>query len=378
MSHNRDYQICSRCILDTSDYPDISFDINGVCDICIVHDSLLNKNVFKGAEGWEKLQEQLAIIKNKAQNRKYDCLLGISGGVDSSYLLYLLKEWNLRPLVVHVDSGWNSDISVKNIETLLKSLQLDLFTYVINWEEIKDIQLSFFKASVLDIDLPFDNIYVAVLYKIAAKHKIKHIITGHNFTTEGYLPPNFNHYKLDTLNLKDIHKKYGNIRHRSYPIIGPIKHWYYRNILKIKIVFPLNYIDYNKSEVKDFLERNFKWKDYGGKHYENIFTRFYQGYILPTKFNVDKRKGHMTSLICSGQITRDEAINEIKSSPYKDPVLLQRDKEFFIKKLDLTEDSFEQIMNNPIRLHTHYKSYINLFQKLRPLKTFFKKFIRQH
>jgi N-acetyl sugar amidotransferase len=370
----RKYQMCVRCILDTNDYPDILFDEDGICNICHTYDMLVSKTVYRGVAAEHKIIELIYTIKKaKKNNTPYDCLLGISGGSDSSYLAYLAKKWGLNPLMIHVDNGWNSERAVGNIEKVVKKLSLDLYTYVINWEDMKDMHLSFLKASVVDIELPFDNTYIAALYEVARKFKLKHILLGENIVTEGWLPPNFNHYKMDSMNIRAIHKKFGQNKITNFPVFGIVRGFFYNEILKIKIHSPLNYIDKKNTEIKEFLKNEFEWHDYPYKHFENIFTRFYQGYILPQKFGVDKRKSHLSTLICAGQITKENALEEIKTQFYN-PGMIEKDKEFVLKKLGITCAEFESIMNLPVRKHTDYKSYINIFKKLRFFIKLFRRF----
>jgi N-acetyl sugar amidotransferase len=359
--------MCSKCLYTNADYPEIEFDHEGVCSICHIYEKLQSRTVFKNELGQQKLDELLHKIKNAGRKNKYDCIVGVSGGVDSSYLAYLSKEWGLKPLIVHVDNGWNSELAIKNIENILNKLDLNLDTHVIQWEDMRDIQLAFFKASVIDIDLPFDNAFMALLYKIAQKHNIKYILSGHNTVTEGWMPPSFTHYKLDTINIKAIHKRYGTKKVKKFALINPLKKWYYSKVVGIKMVAPLDLVKYNKSEVKDFLMYKLDWKDYGGKHYENIFTKFYQGYLLPEKFKIDKRKAHLSTLICSGQMDKKEALLELKNPPYKEEEL-KDDKAYFIKKMKITEDEFETIMALPVKSHTDFPSYINIINKLRKIK----------
>lgn len=368
------YQVCTKCILDTNDYPDIIFDDKGVCDICYTYDDLAARTIFKGVKGEEKLNQLIANIKAAGQGNTYDCIVGISGGVDSTYVAYLSKKWGLRPLVLHVDNGWNAELAVMNIENIVKKLDYDLYTEVLNWEQMKDLQLSFIKASVIDIDVPFDNAFMAVLYKLADKHKIKYILSGHNTETEGYLPPNWVHFKYDTLNIKDIHKRFGTVSIKGFPLIGIFRMWYYIKFKKIQMVTPLNYIDYNKDKVKKFIIEELSWRDYGGKHYENIFTRFYQGYILMKKFGVNKRKSHLSTLVCSGQISRDEALLE-NEKPVYDEQQLRVDTDFFLKKFRITQPEFDTILNSPVKKHTDYKSYMNVYAKLRPYYRVIKKLL---
>jgi N-acetyl sugar amidotransferase len=368
-----DYQVCSRCILDTNDYPAITFDDKGVCSVCHIYDDLARKTVKRGDSAVSAIDAMLLEIKSKGKNNEYDCLIGVSGGVDSTYLAWKAKEWGLRPLILHVDNGWNTELSVMNIENLVKKLGFDLFTYVIDWNEIRDLQLSYMKASVLDIDIPTDNAYAAAIFKIANEKNIKYIITGHNTVTEGWLPPTFTHFKYDIINMKAIHKKFGSVPLKTFPYLGVTKGWYYMKIKGLKTYSPLNWIDYDKGAVKKFIQEELGWRDYGGKHYENIFTRFYQGYILYKKFGVDKRKSHMSTLICSGQITRDEALEEIKKNPYPSEELLQEDREYLIKKLGINEAEFERLMALPVKQHTDYPSILHWYDRLRPYVRLFRK-----
>jgi N-acetyl sugar amidotransferase len=362
----QDYQVCSRCILDTNDYPAITFDEHGVCSVCHIYDDMAKRTVKRGSEAEKALGDMLAEIKSWGKNREYDCLIGVSGGVDSTYLSYKAKEWGLRPLILHVDNGWNTELSVMNIENLVKKLGFDLFTYVIDWNEIKDLQLAYMKASVLDIDVPTDNAYAAAVFKIANDKGIKYILTGHNTVTEGWLPPTFTHFKYDIINMKAIHKKFGKVPLKTFPYLGVTRGWYLMKIKGLKTFAPLNWIDYEKSAVKMFIQQELGWRDYGGKHYENIFTRFYQGFILYKKFGVDKRKSHLSTLICSGQIKREDALEEIKKNPYPSEELLQEDREYLIKKLGITADEFESIMALPVKAHTDYPSILHWYDRLRP------------
>lgn len=359
---------CIKCLYNSTNYPGIQLDEKGVCDVCDIYEKM-NEKLVHGEEATRRLEKLVAEIKLSGKNKKYDSIVGVSGGVDSSYIAYLAKKWGLKPLVIHIDNGWNSELAVGNIERLLDKLDFDLYTEVLDWDQMKDLQKAFFKASVLDIDLPFDNAFMAVLYQLASKFGIKYIISGHNTVTEGWMPDNFCHYKLDTINIKDIHKKFGTTSIRKFPLIGPLRVWYYQKIKKIEFVSPLDLVEYNKEKVKQFLQDEFDWRDYGGKHYENIFTKFYQGYILPEKFKVDKRISHQSTLICSGQVTREQALEELKKAPY-DSEELKKDKQFFIKKLGLNEIDFEEIMSSPPVLHRAYKSYMNVFSVLSKIKQF--------
>lgn len=373
---SKKYQQCTKCIMDTVGDERIFFDEKGICNYCYKWERRAKNFMYHGEEAQQKLKELVHKIKSDGKGNDYDCIMGVSGGTDSTYLAYQTKLLGLRPLVVHFDNGWNSELSVKNIENIVHRLNLDLYTYVINWDEFKDIQLSYLKASVLDIEFPTDHAIVATLYKLAGKNKIKYILSGFNIATEGILPESWRWTKMDLLNLKSIHKRYGSVKLKTFPTIGFWKGIYFQIIKKIEIIQLLNYLDYNKNRAKQTITKELGWKDYGGKHYESIFTRFYQGYILPRKFNIDKRKAHLSSLICSGQMTKLDAIEEIKKDGYN-LELLKIDKEFVIKKFDLTEEEFEKIMALPVRSHLEFDSYVTshykwheiFFKILRPLRS---------
>ena len=347
--------VCNRCIMDSINDPDILINDDGVCNHCITFDFEFNK-LPKGINREKELESIITKIKLKGIGRKYDCLLGVSGGVDSSYLAYLCSIYGLRPLIIHFDNGWNSELSVLNIQNLLDKLGFDFETLVINWDEFKDLQLSYFKAGVVDLEFPTDHAILASMFKIAKKHKIKFVLSGHNVVTEGtYLPKSWVHSKLDYLNLKDIHKQYGSIKLKTYPYLSFIKRLYNFYNSQFEYIQLLNLVEYNKFEVKKKLVSELSWKDYGGKHFESIFTRFYQGYILPNKFNIDKRVFHYSCLVQSKQITREQAI-KLLQEPIYDINLLESDKKYVLKKLNFNEATFEDYMRAPIRKHNEFKS----------------------
>ncbi len=351
--------------------PNITFDNDGVCNYYYEYFEKEKKHVKKGQEGLNFYNNKIEEIKKVGKNNKYDCILGLSGGVDSSYLAYLAKKEGLRPLVVHFDNGWNSELAVKNIESIVSILGFDLYTYVINWEEFKDLQLAYLKASVIDIEVITDHAIVATLYQLAAKHKINYFLNGYNIVTEAILPNAWVFNKQDAENIKAIHKAYGTIPLKTFPLLTMAKKRYYSLVMKVESVTLLNYIDYQKEKVKELLIKELNWKDYGGKHYESVWTRFYQGYILPEKFNVDKRKAHLSTLICSGQLTKEQALEELKK-PICDAEQLEIDKEFVLKKLGLTEIDFNQLMQLTPRPHTEFKiestSYFEKYPIFKPLK----------
>ena len=343
---NKSIQICTNCVMDSHDDKLITFDSKGVCCHCQKYFKEEPFFVFKGKEGELKLAETIEKIKEDGKGKQYDVIMGLSGGVDSTYLALKCKEWGIRPLAVHFDNGWNSELAVKNIENIVRKLSLDLYTYVINWEEFRDLQIAYFKASVIDIEVPTDHAIFAAMYKLAGQNNIKYVMSGNNFVTESFLPESWIHNKFDEVNIKNIHKKYGSIPLTTFPFMDSKVRRYYIDIKGIKRVTPLNFLPYDKAEVKKEIQEKLDWKDYGGKHYESIFTRFYQGYILPTKFGVDKRKAHLSNLICSKQITKAEALEELKKPCYDNDQMLE-DKEFVLKKLGFSEAYFEELMKMP-------------------------------
>jgi N-acetyl sugar amidotransferase len=343
---NKSIQICTNCVMDSHDDKLITFDSKGVCCHCQKYFKEEPLFVFKGKEGELKLAETIEKIKEDGKGKQYDVIMGLSGGVDSTYLALKCKEWGIRPLAVHFDNGWNSELAVKNIENIVRKLSLDLYTYVINWEEFRDLQIAYFKASVIDIEVPTDHAIFAAMYKLAGQNNIKYVMSGNNFVTESFLPESWIHNKFDEVNIKSIHKKYGSIPLTTFPFMDSKVRRYYIDIKGIKRVTPLNFLPYDKAEVKKEIQEKLDWKDYGGKHYESIFTRFYQGYILPTKFGVDKRKAHLSNLICSKQITKAKALEELKKPCYDNDQMLE-DKEFVLKKLGFSEAYFDELMEMP-------------------------------
>jgi N-acetyl sugar amidotransferase len=342
-------KICSKCVLDTSTKL-ISFDENNVCNFCRQYDVEENILFQKSAkQREEELNKIIDKIKKEQQSNKYDCIVGISGGIDSTYLAHLAVKFGLKPLFVHFNNGWNTELAVQNINNLITKLNIDLYSYVINWEEFKDLQISYFKASVIDIEIPTDQLIFAVLFKLAKKYKIKYILEGYNFRTEFGLPMDWTfEHKFDIVNLKNIHKKFGTKKLNNFPTLSKSDFIIYNEIYKVNTIDLLNKIDYKYNEVIELLKKEYNYVPYLRKHYESIFTRFYQGYILPKKFNVDKRKAHLSTKIRSDIITREEALYQLSIPPY--PVEQQElDKAYVLKKWEMTEAEFNSIMNqNPI------------------------------
>ena len=361
--HQQPYRVCNKTIMDTSDI-NISFDKDGVSNHFYIYKNFKKKIYFKNPK--EIMMDSVKKIKSKRKKNQYDCILGISGGVDSSFLAhYACKVLGLKVLLLHIDTGWNSDIAVQNIKNLAKKLHLELHTYVLDWEVIKDLQRSFFLSGVPNLDIPQDHAFAACMYNEARKNNINYILSGGNMTTESILPNSYGYDSNDSIHLIDIHKKFGSLKLRNYPVFSLYKRFIYYPIIKsIKTFRPLDYIEYSKDKAKKILEDDYGWKSYGAKHCESRFTKFFQNHYLPTKFGFDKRKAHLSSLISCGQLSRDEAIKEIKK-PIYDENELHQDKEYFIKKLDFTQSEYENVMKAKPKFHSDYKSYKKLYDFLK-------------
>ena len=358
VNKGRDFQQCSLSLMDTIEDPDIRFDDNGICNYFKEYKQAEAQFVIPGAEGKMKFEGIVNKIIDAGKNRKYDCILGLSGGVDSTYLCWLAKQYNLRPLIVHFDNGWNSELAVSNIEQTISRLGFDLYTYVVDWPEFRELQLSYLKASVVDIEVLTDHAFMAVLYEQARKWNIKFVLAGMNIVTEQVLPKYWIYNKGDDVNIKDIQSKYGRTpvsRLKSYPFLNYTNKLYCERVLKMDVISPLNFIEYKYTDIKDLITQQLGWRDYGGKHYESVWTRFYQGYILPRKFHIDKRKAHYSNLIFSGQLTKSKAIN-LLAEPMYEQALLRQDVDFVLKKLGLEVDEFEKLMRLPRREHREFQT----------------------
>jgi len=342
--------------MDTTDSK-IIFDENGVCDHCNNFYSNIKPNWHPDEIGAKKLKEVVDKIKEDGKGKKYDCIIGLSGGVDSSYLAYYaVKVLGLRPLLFACDTGWNLNVAVNNVEKITKGLNIPLYTEIINWNEMRDLQLAFLKAQVPYQDLPQDHVIFASLYNYAIKNKIKYVLTGGNNSTECVREPNEWVYQNDIKMIKDIHKKYGKIKSKTLPLCGMFKaHIYYRYIKEMKVVKPLDLISYTKADAIETLKREFDWEPYANKHYESIFTRFYEGYWLIKKFGYDKRKCHFSSLILTEQLDRKEALDIISKPPYDEMQALE-DLEYVAKKLGITKEEFIELMNQPNKTYEDYKN----------------------
>jgi N-acetyl sugar amidotransferase len=370
-----DYRQCAISVMDTIADPNITFDEKGICNYYYEYKKAEEEGVIKGEAGRQRLQQIAAEIKAAGKDQTYDCIMGLSGGVDSTYVAYIAKQLGLRPLAVHFDNGWNSELSVMNIENIVSKLGFDLFTYVINWEEFRDLQLSYLKASVVDIEAITDHAIFATLYRIAGEKKIKYILSGTNVQTENTLPKSWIFPKTDHINIRSIHKAYGKVPLKTFPFMDAKVKRYYQKIKGIGSVSILSYVDYNKKAVKELIQKELGWRDYGGKHYESIWTRFYQGYILPHKFKIDKRKAHLSDLIFGGQITKEEALAELEKPIYDQPQL-KTDYEFVLKKFGLSETDFEALMKLPPRSHYEFdyeKPVDERYPILKPVKYIYRK-----
>lgn len=360
----RPYQMCTRCLMDTTD-PDIVFEANGLCNHCtnsIARQKLLLRT---DEAGQQELQTIVAQIKAEGAGKPYDCIIGVSGGVDSTYAAYIAKvKLGLRPLAIHLDNGWDSELAVSNIEKVLKLLGIDLDTHVLDWEEFKDLQVAFLRASVPDGEVPSDHAIGAAIYQVAARHGIRYSIGGGNIATESVLPTSWTYSISDWKYIQGVQAQCGTRPLKHYPHYSLTDMIYHTIVRRFTTIRVLNYVPYVKRDVVRFLEEELGWRYYGDKHYESIYTRFYQGYILPRKFNIDKRKAHLSSLIASGQRSREEALHEMQHNPYTDE-LQREDRIYAIKKLGLTEAEFDRIMTAPVKSYRDYPNYTATYQRLR-------------
>ena len=357
----RAYAICTNCIMDTSD-SNIRFDARGWCDYCNNYHQNILPSWHTDDTGAQQLAKAVEEIKRAGRSRDYDCVIGLSGGVDSSYVTYLAKEeLGLRPLLLHVDAGWNSQQAVNNIEKLVDGLGLDLHTEVVDWREMRDLQLAFFKAQVPHLDTPQDHAFFAGLYNFAAKHGVNYILTGANYSTECVREPLEWHYHASDLRqLKDIHRRFGSQPLKTFPMADIFTYkLYYRYLKGVRVVKPLNHVPYIKETAMQMLVDRFGWQRYAHKHYESRFTRFYEGYWLPTKFGYDKRRAHFSSLILTGKMTRAEALERV-SQPAYDADTIAHDFEYVATKLDIGVDALRELMRGPNRTYRDYQNSMPL------------------
>lgn len=366
----RAYRQCSVSVLDTHDDPHMRFDDEGRCHYYHDYRRAERESVRHGADGEAGLHRLVDEIRRDGRGKPYDCIMGVSGGVDSTYVAYLARHLGLRPLAVHFDNGWNSELAVNNIENVVGRLGIDLFTYVIDWDEFRDLQLAYLKASVVDIEVVSDHAIFATMYRLAGQRGIRHILSGTNVVTEHVLPRHWIYHKTDHVNIRAIHAAFGTAPLRTYPFMDWKVKKYYQLVRGVRSQSILNLVPYNKAHVKRLIQQELGWRDYGGKHYESVWTRFYQGYILPTKFGIDKRKAHLSNLIFAGQITKAEALEELRQ-PIYDPEMQRADLQFVLKKLELSAAEFDEIMARPPRPHTDFeveRALIARYPALRPFE----------
>lgn len=356
------YQICCTCVMDTTD-SEIVFDQKGVCDHCQSYFEKTLPNWHPDETGRKVLATMVDRIKTEGKGKDFDCIIGMSGGIDSSYLTYVATaQLGLRPLVFHVDAGWNSQIAVNNIERLIDGLGLDLFTEVIDWPEIRDLQLAFFKSGVPHIDVPQDHAFFATMYKFAEEHNVKYILTGANLSTECIRNPlEWMYYQSDAVQLRDIHRRFGTNPLRKYPVTSILWHKVWLPYVRgIKVLRPLNLVPYRKQEAMELLSQKFGWQPYPQKHFESRFTRFYESYWLPVRFGYDVRRVQFSSLILTGQMTREEALTRLEQLPY-DPETIEHDIEYVAAKLEIAPDELKSYMALPKKTYRDYASQRKLY-----------------
>jgi N-acetyl sugar amidotransferase len=366
------FRRCTRCVMDTTD-PEIVFDEQGRCNHCTGALLRLGKQLLADDARAEALNRLVETARAEGRGKPYDCIIGVSGGVDSCYTAIRTKELGLRPLAVHLDNGWNSELAVFNIKALLDRTGIDLVTHVINWEEFRDLQLSFLKASVANCEIPTDHAIFASLFRAARRFEVRFILTGSNLATESIMPSAWGHYNQDLRHLKALHRRFGSVPLETLPTLSLVDYVHFVVLRRIRQVPFLNFVTYDKAAAKERLARDFGWRDYGGKHYESVWTRFFQGYYLPQKFGFDKRKAHLSSMICFGSISREEALGEL-GKPIYDADLLKQDLRFVLKKFGLSSEAFDQIMRLPPKPATFYPSHHFLFHRMKTGKEIFRRF----
>ena len=353
-------KICKKCIYDER-VSSITFDEDGICNYCHQIDSLTKEYGTGQKKGEEEFKKIINAIKKDGKNKKYDCVIGVSGGTDSSYMLYLTKKWGLRPLAVHYDNTWNTAIATENIRKVLTALDIDLYTHVVDNKESDDIFKSFFYADVAEIEAATDLALAEVMYRAAWKYDVKYVLEGHSFVTEGITPVGRNYF--DGKYVESIHRKFGKLPIKSYPLMTFSRFVFWSTIAKIKKIRPFWYINYNKEDARAFLEKEYDWRYYGGHHLENRMTAFFHSIYAPKKFNSDFRNNTLSALVRTGKISRQEGLEE-----YSKPPLIEKDLvEYFKKRLDLSDEEYESVMKREPKSWTEYPTYKKRFELLRPL-----------
>jgi N-acetyl sugar amidotransferase len=368
------YQCCTKCIMDTTD-SEIFFDDEGICNHCYNFQFITRKKWFPNEDGARQWQAHVAAIKDAGRGQDYDCILGLSGGVDSSYLAIKAKEWGLRPLVMHVDAGWNSELAVANIEVLVKYCSYDLHTHVVDWEDMRDLHLAYLHAGISNQDVPQDHIFFSSLYHFATRNKIRYILSGSNIATESIFPSSWHGSAMDAINLKAIHKRYGQRKLKNYKTISFFEHFAWYPILKkMRVLRPLNFMPYDKELALKELGATVGYKPYPRKHGESVFTKWFQNYYLPVKFDMDKRRPHLSSLIMSGQMTREVALTRLED-PLYEPAELEIDISYLCKKLRISREDFNGFMNVKIHHYTDFPNWNTLYDFCKRTKRLVSKII---
>lgn len=371
------YKQCVRCVMDTSD-PDINFDGQGICNHCVQFEEVSKNSWFPNNRGTELLNKILARIKLAGKEQEYDCILGLSGGVDSSYLALKAKNWGLRPLVVHVDAGWNSELAVANIEKIVLHCKYDLHTHVVDWEEMRDLHLSYLRSGLSNQDVPQDHIFFSSLYHFATKNRINYILSGGNIATEGIMVPGWHGGSaMDSINLRAVHKKYGERPLKYYKTLSFFQYYlWYPFFKRMRTIRPLNFMPYNKDDAIRELEQACGWRSYGRKHGESLFTKVFQNDYLPRKYGYDKRIPHLSSLIVSGQIARDLAMEKLKEPLYEQSEL-EIDLDYFCKKLQITRDHYEGFIRGEKNKYSDFPNWESRYRVLKLLQKCIEKLLRR-
>lgn len=352
MTQERPYRQCTRCVMDTSD-PLITFSQEGHCNHCTDYFGRIANLTYRGEESDRRLAEVVEVIRRAGRGRNYDCVIGISGGIDSCYAAWVVKNQGLRPLAVHMDNGWNSDIAVKNIKKVAQTLGIDYESYVLDWDEFRDLQLAFLRASVPEIETPTDMAIPAALHRIAADNGIRYVISGGNYATEGILPAAWHYNAKDLKFLKAVHRRFGTGKLRTFPTFGYRDEAYFKLVKGIRIVYLLNHVPYAKDDAMRFLQEELGWQYYGGKHFESRITGFVHSYVLPVKFGIDYRRATLSTQICAGATTRDQALQVLAAPPFT-PEQAAREKEYVAKKFEISVAELDDILSQPPRTHRDY------------------------
>jgi N-acetyl sugar amidotransferase len=360
--HDSTSRVCTRCVMSDTD-PDITFDAEGRCNHCTDYLDRIANLTYRPGTSERELAAIVERVKAAGRGKEYDCVVGMSGGIDSSYAAHVAKSLGLRPLGVHMDNGWNSDTAAKNIKNVARTLGIDYQSVVLDWEEFRDLQLAFLRASVPEIETPTDIAIPAALHQVAAEHGIRFIFAGGNYVTEGILPRTWHYDAKDVRFLRGVHRRFGTRKLATFPTFGFVKETYYKFVKGIRFVYVLNYVPYSKTEAMRTLEEELGWEYYGGKHYESTITGFVQSYILPVKFQIDYRRATLSSQICAGEVTREVALEILQEPPFE-PARVQKEKVYVAKKFGITLEEMDAILAEPPKTHRDYPNNERFLQFL--------------